>query len=79
MAQGRASRRLAVLAAPLAPEREPFYVRLPVAPGLETTYQAAGWYWVPRQHHTAVYLGGGFETAALALYRLNAEQERTAA
>jgi hypothetical protein len=79
MPQGRAARRLTDLAAPLVPERGPFYVRLPVSPGLEATYQAPGWYWVPPQHHVAVYLGASFETAAVHLYRLNATHESQAA
>lgn len=65
--QGRASRRLALLAEPLKPARAPFYVRLPVSPGLERTYPAAGWYWVPTGHSFAIYLGASFEVAAAEL------------
>lgn len=73
MARGRATRRLETFAAPLRPERAPFYVRLPVPPGLERTYPAEGWYWVPAQHTFAVFLGASEITAALALHRITAE------
>jgi hypothetical protein len=73
MQQGRAARRLETLAAPLAPERPPYYVRLPVNPGLEASFPAAGWYWVPAGHQFAVYLAASFETAAVQLHQLNQE------
>lgn len=69
MAQGRAARRLQALAAPLKPARDPYYVRLPVAPGLESAFPAAGWYWVPAGHQFAVYLAASFETAAVQLHQ----------
>lgn len=68
MQSGRAARRLEALAAPLAPERLPYYVRLPVNPGLEETFPAAGWYWIPNGHHTAVYLAASSYTAAVILH-----------
>ena len=70
MQQGRAARRLAELAAPLRPERAPYYVRLPVPPGLEQSFPAAGWYWVPAGHHFAVFLAASFEGAAVILHNL---------
>lgn len=70
MPRGRASRRLEQLSQQLRPERAPFYVRLPVGPGLERTYPAAGWYWVPRGHPFAVFLGASELTAAFALAEL---------
>lgn len=73
MQQGRAARRLAALAGPLKPERPPYYVRLPVPPGLEKAFPAAGWYWVPNGHHTAVFLGASFEAAVVELHGLAAE------
>jgi hypothetical protein len=66
--QGRAARRLAQLAASLEPERAPYYVRRPVPPGLERTFPAEGWYWVPHGHNVAVYLGASYELAYLALH-----------
>lgn len=68
MQAGRASRRLAQLAAGLAPERKPYYVRraeIPIA--LERAFPADGWYWVPADHHVAVFLGANFEIAAAEL------------
>lgn len=71
MAAGRAARRLSALAEALQPERSPYYVRLPVSPGLEHTFPAAGWYWVPNGHPVAVYLGASFELAAVELHSLH--------
>ncbi len=61
---GRASNRLAALAKPLKAEQEPWYVRHPVAPGLERSFPAEGWYWIPAGLPAAVYLGASFEIAA---------------
>lgn len=71
MPRGRAARRLEQLAGPLKPERLPFYVRLPVRPGLEQTYPAQGWYWVPGGHPFAVFLGASEVAASIALTRLH--------
>lgn len=78
MQQGRAARRLAALAAPLAPERPPYYVRLPVPPGLTDAFPAAGWYWVPAGHHVAVFLAASWDSAAITLHQLARDQERAA-
>lgn len=76
MQHGRQSRRLAELARPLRPYRAPFYVRLPVPPGLETTFPAAGWYWTPAaERPVAVFLGANVETAWMHLHRLLERQE----
>jgi hypothetical protein len=72
--QGRAERRLTALAAPLQPERPPYYVRLP-PPGLRATFPAPGWYWCPHGHPIAVYLGCSFDRAAFVLYQLLEDQE----
>lgn len=77
--QGRAARRLAGLAAPLHPERAPYYVRTPVPPGLEDAFPAPGWYWVPRHHHVAVYLAASFDGAAVQLHKLATQQQEEAA
>lgn len=61
---GRASTRLGTLAKPLKPERTPWYVRWPVSPGLERSFPAEGWYWIPAGHPVAVYLAASFESAA---------------
>jgi hypothetical protein len=74
--RGRASHRLEQLAAALEPERGPYYVRRPISPALEHTFPADGWYWVPRAHRVAVYLGASFEAAAVELRRQLTEQER---
>lgn len=73
-----AERRLGELAARLKPDQAPFYIRPPVAPGLEGTYPAPGWYWRPHGHPVAVYLGYNFEIAAVTLHRLLQEQEEAA-
>ncbi len=75
---GRAQRRLEQLASPLEPARKPFYVRLPVPPGLERTFPAEGWYWVPHEHHTAVYLAATFHRAAIELDKQLVDQLHTA-
>ncbi len=62
--------RLERLSRPLQPRRAPWYVRLPVDPGLERTFPAAGWYWIPDGHETAVYLGSSFEVCAHNLYTM---------
>jgi len=67
---GRASRRLAALARPLRPEKDPWYVRRPVEPGLERSFPADGWYWIPEGHPVAVFLGASFELAAHELHSL---------
>lgn len=79
-ANGRsAARRLAELAAPLSPVRVPFYVRPPVGPGLEDTFPAPGWYWVPRGHPVAVYLAYSVERAAIELHKLAEAEQKGAA
>jgi len=60
--------RLQALSKPLKPEKAPWYVRLPVPPGLERQFPADGWYWVPAKHHVAVFLGASFEIAAHELH-----------
>jgi hypothetical protein len=72
--KGRAARRLSQLAQPLDPQREPYYVRRPVPPGLERTFPAEGWYWIPSGHNYAVFLGASEVTAALELHRLIATE-----
>jgi hypothetical protein len=72
---GRAARRLASLAAPLGPERTPYYVQLPVTPGLEQHFPASGWYWVPHGHQTAAFLGASFDIAAVQLHHLNVSSQ----
>jgi hypothetical protein len=76
---GRGSQRLARLAAPLRPEREPYYVRHPVPPGLERQFPADGWYWVPKGHVVAVYLAQSEHLAYHELLTLikRAEEEVT--
>lgn len=78
MPRGRAARRLELLAQPLKPTRPPFYVRLPVGPGLEKTYPAPGWYWVPTGHPFAVFLGASEVSAAIALNELTNREMSTA-
>jgi hypothetical protein len=48
----------------------PYYVRRPVSPGLERSFPADGWYWVPAGHHVAVFLGASFELAAHELHTM---------
>lgn len=67
---GRATQRLAALGAPLRPERAPWYVRHPVPPGLERSFPADGWFWIPRGHHVAIFLGASFEIAAHELHTM---------
>ena len=74
MHEGRAARRLALAAQALEPVKPPYYVRLPVLPGLERAFPAAGWYWVPHDHPVAVYLGASFEVAYAELRDLVREQ-----
>lgn len=71
---GRASNRLSTLARPLKPERPPWYVRRPVPPGLERSFPAEGWYWIPAGLPAAVFLGASFEIAAHEL-RTQIDQE----
>lgn len=78
MPRGRAARRLELLAQPLKPTRAPFYVRQPVSPGLEKTYPAAGWYWVPHGHPFAVFLAASEISAAIALTELTLRELSTA-
>lgn len=78
MPRQTAARRLAELAAPLRPERAPWYVRLPIPPGLEETFPAPGWYWVPPGHPVAVYLGASFELAAVQLHKMIAAEQTAA-
>lgn len=50
--------RLRRLAAPLHPEREPYYLRVrDRPPTLRKTFPATGWYWRPADHPVAVFLG----------------------
>jgi hypothetical protein len=72
--RGRAARRLEQVARPLEPDRPPYYVRLPVPPGLERTFPAEGWYWRPAGHPVAVFLGANELTAAIALHGMIQEQ-----
>jgi hypothetical protein len=72
--------RLAHVAAALRPEKPPWYVRAAeLAPGLETTFPADGWYWIPRGMHTAVYLGRSSGVAEHILRRELEREEREAA
>lgn len=73
---GRAERRLAELAQPLEPERPPYYVRRPIPPALERAFPAEGWYWVPAEHHVAVFLAASFEAAAATLRETLRELEQ---
>lgn len=78
-AKGNPSRttRLAVLAAPLKPDRAPWYVwRNDVAPTLRRHFPADGWYWVPQGHGIAIYLAATYEDA---VYELRTILEREAA
>lgn len=68
--EGRSSRRLAQLAAPLHPVHAPWYVRHPVAAGLEHQFPADGWYWIPEGLVLGVYLGASYELAAHELRNL---------
>lgn len=70
MADGKRTRRLATLARPLKPEVPPYYVRRPVPPGLERSFPADGWYWVPAEHQVAVFLAASFELAAHELHTM---------
>jgi hypothetical protein len=70
MTEGKRTRRLAALAAPLGPEKPPYYVRRPVPPGLERSFPADGWYWVPKGHQVAVFLAASFELAAHELHTM---------
>jgi hypothetical protein len=45
-------------------------MRPPVAPGLEDTYPAAGWYWIPAGQITAVFLASNEPYATVVLHRL---------
>lgn len=45
-------------------------MRRPVPPGLERSFPADGWYWIPEGHHVAVFLAGSFELAAHELHNL---------
>lgn len=67
-------RRLTVLSKPLKPERAPYYMRRPSPPGLERQFPADGWYWVPADHHVAVWLGASFEIASHELHNLLEQQ-----
>lgn len=71
----RANDRLAQLAVPLRPVRAPWYVRHPVAAGLERQFPADGWYWIPADHQIAVFLGQSYELAAHALRTLIDREE----
>jgi hypothetical protein len=70
LAKQEKTRRLARLAAPLKPEKSPYYVRLPVAPGLQDAFPATGWYWIPHGHDRVVFLGASEIDAARVLDRL---------
>lgn len=74
MTSGKASRRLAALAAPLKPEKPPWYVRRPVSPGLERSFPADGWYWIPPHGRVAVFLAASFELAAHELHTMLEQQ-----
>ena len=70
-ATGKKTQRLERLARLLEPERMPYYVRRAgLPPGLARSFPADGWYWVPRGHHTAVYLAAGYEDAIVTLHRM---------
>lgn len=72
---GDRARRLGALAGQLGVERPPFYVRRPVPPALRRTFPAEGWYWVPRGHHTAIYLGASEVEASIELTSQIIDQE----
>jgi len=68
--EGRGSRHLGELARPLQPERTPWYVRRPIPPGLERSFPAEGWYWIPHGFNVAVFLAHSYELAAHELRNL---------
>jgi hypothetical protein len=73
-AHGKPSKsdRLAQIAAPLKPVKSPWFQRrAPV--GLEGTFPADGWYWIPNGHATAVFLG---RDAGMAEYILRGLLQR---
>lgn len=66
--------RLAQVAKPLKPAKCPWYVRAAtLSPGLEATFPADGWYWVPAGFATAVYLA---RSSTLAEHILRRQLER---
>jgi hypothetical protein len=73
---GRATHKLARLAAPLRPERAPYFVRLPAPPGLEGTFPAQGWYWVPTGRQVVTFLAPNFELAVVCLHELHAAAQQ---
>lgn len=48
--------RLGRLAKLLKAERNPYYVRHPIPPGLRRQFPVEGWYWIPTGGTEAVYL-----------------------
>jgi hypothetical protein len=44
-------------------------VRRPIPPGLQSTFPADGWYWMPQGHHTVVFLAASEIDAAIELDR----------
>lgn len=71
MQQGRATRRLRELAQLLEPEVHPYYVRrAELSPPLRRHFPADGWYWVPHQHHVAVFAGATEIDVAVMLHRM---------
>jgi hypothetical protein len=76
MQHGRASRRLAELAGQLGATQRPFYVRRPIPPGLRRNFPAEGWYWVPKGHNVAVYLGASELDAHYELTQQILDQEQ---
>lgn len=61
---GARRRRLAKLAEPLKPDREPYYVDWTQATNL---HAAPGWYMVPHGLEHPIYLGAGSIQAEIAL------------
>jgi hypothetical protein len=51
-------------------------VRRPIPPALERAFPAEGWYWVPAEHHVAVFLAASFEAAAATLRETLRELEQ---
>lgn len=48
--------RLSRIAKLLKAERNPYYVRHPVPPGLRRDFPSEGWYWIPPGSSSSVFL-----------------------
>jgi hypothetical protein len=64
VARTSATQRLEALARPLRPERAPYFMRMKDRPvTLRRVFPAEGWYWRPRGHPVAVFLGRNYDEA----------------